>query len=115
MGVCSVYLRVMDAVSREHYARWLEAAAKDPTPKSIMMVSRVLNMETSLRVFCGKHIPAHAVTEINDNYWRITKALQLVNFPLAFPGTNVYNSIQSRKVAMGWLERAARASKEHIH
>lgn len=104
----------MESISRDHYRQWLKDAAKDSTPQSIMMTARALNMETSLHVFCGKHIPDHAVNEITDNYWMITKALQLVNFPLALPGTNVYNAIQGRKAAMKWLEAAAKLSKEHM-
>lgn len=104
----------MDAISRKHYAEWLANVAKDSTPKQIMMTSRNLNMETSLRVFCGKHIPAEIIPVITEEYWLITKALQLVNFPFAFPGTNVYNAIQARKLVMKWLEHAAAASKTHI-
>jgi len=102
-------------VSRRHYAEWLVSAEKDKSPKSIMMTSRALNMETSLSVFCGKHIPPHAIAEISEKYWLITKALQLVNFPLNVPGTNVYNACQARKIAMKWLEAAANASKEYIN
>ena len=79
-----------------------------------MMTARELNMETSLRVFCGQHIPDDAAKEISDKYWMITLALELVNFPLALPGTKVYNAIQARKVAMKWLELAARKSKESV-
>jgi hypothetical protein len=68
-------------------------------------------METSLRVFCGPHIPEQAAIEINEKYWAITQALELVNFPLAIPGTNVYKAIQARKVAHTWLELAAHNSK----
>jgi len=68
-------------------------------------------METSLGVFCGKHIPEHAAEEINEKYWAITQSLELVNFPLALPGTKVYKAIQARKVAMHWLELAAHNSK----
>ena len=104
----------METVARNHYKEWLLNSQKDPSAKPIMMTARVLNMETSLRVFCGRHIPPHAVAEITEKYWLITKALQLVNFPLAIPGTNVYNAIQGRKVAMRWLEAAAKSSKEYI-
>jgi C-22 sterol desaturase len=76
-----------------------------------MMTARYLNMDTSLRVFCGNHIPEHAAQEISDKYWAITQALELVNFPFAFPGTKVYKAIQARKVAMYWLELAAHNSK----
>jgi len=77
-----------------------------------MFPARELNMETSLRVFCGQHIPDQAAKDINEKYWMITKALELVNFPLALPGTNVYNAIQARKVAQKWLELGARNSRE---
>lgn len=104
----------MENVSRNHYAQWLKDAENNKSPKSIMMTARTLNMETSLTVFCGQHIPPEAIVEISEKYWLITKALQLVNFPLNVPGTNVYNACKARKVAMKWLEAAAAKSKEHI-
>ena len=79
-----------------------------------MMIARHLNMDTSLRVFCGDHIPPAATLEINDKYWDITRALELVNFPLALPGTKVYKAIQARKVAFKWLVEAAAKSKIHM-
>jgi len=109
-----IYLRIMESISRKHYAQWLADAEKDKSPKSIMMTSRALNMETSLSVFCGQHIPHKAIVEIEEKYWLITKALQLVNFPLNVPGTNVYNACQARKIAMKWLEGAAKSCKEYI-
>jgi len=77
-----------------------------------MMDIRYCNMETSLRVFCGSYIPEEAIRDINAKYWAITKSLQLVNFPFAFPGTNVWKAIQGRKAAMKWLELAAHKSKK---
>lgn len=98
-------------IARKHYSQWLEVAKKDPSAMPIMFKVRNMNMDTSLRVFCGPHIPDHATEEINDKYWLITRALELVNFPLALPGTKVYKAIQARKVAMKWLELAAKNSK----
>lgn len=109
-----LYLGIQDVITRKHFAKWLADAAKDPSAKPIMMTARELNMETSLRVFCGNHIPEHGAKEISDKYWMITVALELVNFPLAIPGTKVYNAIQARKAAMKWLELAARKSKESV-
>src|SRR6266702_4186019 len=102
----------MDSVTRKHIKKWLAYSMADPTEKSMMMRVRDLNMETSLRVFCGSHLPDEAPREICDKYWDITLALELVNFPLALPGTKVYRAIQARKVAFSWLELAARRSKE---
>ncbi|EKM60712.1 uncharacterized protein PHACADRAFT_246788 [Phanerochaete carnosa HHB-10118-sp] len=109
-----LYLSIQDVITRTHFAKWLAEAAKDPSAKPVMMTMRNLNMDTSLRVFCGNHIPEHAAKEISEKYWQITTALELVNFPLALPGTKVYNAIQARKVAMKWLEFAARKSKESV-
>lgn len=109
-----MYVAVQDTVTRTHFAQWLKAAAEAKEPQPIMRTARHLNMETSLRVFCGRHIPESAAREISDQYWDITRALQLVNFPLALPGTNVYRAVKARKVAMYWLELAARESKAAI-
>ncbi|EGO02827.1 hypothetical protein SERLA73DRAFT_176236 [Serpula lacrymans var. lacrymans S7.3] len=106
-----IYIGVQDAISRQHFSKWLSEAATDSSPKPIMMTARDLNMHTSLRVFCGKHIPEEGAVEINQKYWDITQALELVNFPLAIPGTKVYRAIQARKAAFKWLELAASQAK----
>jgi sterol 22-desaturase len=107
-----LYFNIMDSVTRKHLKMWLADAAANPTEKPIMMTTRDLNMETSLRVFCGDHLPDQATREISDKYWAITNALELVNFPLALPGTKIYRAIQARKVTFYWLELAAKRSKE---
>ncbi|KAF8634495.1 hypothetical protein AX15_000931 [Amanita polypyramis BW_CC] len=106
-----IYIGIQDSIARKHFKKWLEEAAKDASPKPIMMTARALNMDTSLRVFCGPHISEHAAREINEKYWSITQSLELVNFPFAFPGTKVYKAVQARKVALHWLELAAHKSK----
>jgi C-22 sterol desaturase len=110
----SIYVGIMDSITRKHLNEWLATAQKDPSPQAIMMTARDLNMHTSLRVFCGSHIPEQGAAEINEKYWYITRALELVNFPFAFPGTKVYGAIQARKVAIKWLELAASKAKAAI-
>lgn len=79
-----------------------------------MMLARHLNADTSLRVFCGDHIPEVATREIHDKYWDITRALELVNFPLVIPGTKVWRAVQARKVAFKWITEAAAKSRIHM-
>jgi C-22 sterol desaturase len=110
----SIYIGIQDAIARKHFTQWLADAQKDPSPQPIMMTARNLNMFTSLRVFCGNHIPEQGAIEISEKYWDITQALELVNFPLAIPGTKVYRAIQARKVAIKWLELAASKAKTAI-
>lgn len=105
----SIYLAHQDKISRKYFNEWLENTSTEH--QSSMVTMRNLNMEASLRVFCGEHIPVEAAKEISDKYWLITQALELVNFPLALPGTKVWNAIQARKVAMNWLTDACRKSK----
>jgi cytochrome P450 len=108
----SIYLPIQENIYRKYFKQWM----LDPTPepKPYMMAMRDLNMETSLRVFTGNHMDDAAAAEISDKYWLITVALQLVNFPLALPGTNVYNACQARKVAMKHLTAAAASSKRYM-
>ncbi|PWN49644.1 putative ERG5-C-22 sterol desaturase [Violaceomyces palustris] len=107
-----IYLGIQEKIYRQHFDLWL--ADNNPKPQPYMMQFRDLNMETSLRVFCGNYIPEEAAKEVSDNYWLITVALELVNFPFAFPGTKVYNAIKARKTAMKWFELTARESKKRM-
>lgn len=104
----SIYLPIQEKIYRKYFAQWMDRNKTEP----YMLPMRDLNMETSLRVFLGKYISDEAATEISDKYWLITLALQLVNFPLAVPGTNTYNAIQARKIVMKYLTAASAASKK---
>ncbi|KAF7367308.1 Cytochrome P450 [Mycena sanguinolenta] len=104
-----MYISIQDAVTRKHFEQWRKDFGSSPQP--LMFPARYLNMDTSLRVFCGNHIPDEATRVISDRYWDITVALELVNFPIPFPGTKIYKAIQARKAAMHWLTLAARNSK----
>lgn len=107
-----IYLGIQEEIYRDYFNRWV--SDPDPNPKPYMMPFRDLNMDTSLRVFCGKYIPDEGAKQVSDNYWLITVALELVNFPLALPGTKVYKAIQARKMAMKWFEHTARESKKRM-
>jgi sterol 22-desaturase len=105
-------MHIMDSISRDYITQWLADNKADPSPKPLMKTARRLNMHTSLRVFCGEHISNEAIDEINERYWDVTTALELVNFPFAVPGTKVYRAKQASRIAHQHFERAiARARK----
>src|ERR1700730_5859211 len=104
-------LAIQDAIARKHLASWFETSSKLSAATPIMQTARFLNVDTSLHVFCGDYIPDKATKVIYDKYWDITKALELVNFPLVIPGTKIYRAVQARKTAMYWLKLAAHKSK----
>lgn len=103
----SIYLPIQDRIYRRFFDEW---CAENKT-QEMMLKMRDLNMETSLSVFIGPYVNEQEKQEINKLYWDITVALELVNFPLAIPGTKVYNAIQARKVVMKYLMRASAQSK----
>lgn len=78
-----IYLDVQDRVYRKCFSQWL--ADPSPAHKPYQMIFRDLNMETSLRVFCGNYVKDENIQEISDKYWLITRALELVNFPFGAP------------------------------
>ena len=87
----------------------------DESPaKPYWLLMRDLNMETSLSVFIGPYVTAAQKQEINDRYWLITKALELVNFPFAIPGTKIYNAVKARELVMKYLTAASAASKTRM-
>ncbi len=108
----SIYLPIQETIYKRYFQEWM--ADSNPNPQPYLMKFRDLNMETSLRVFTGEYIPAEAAQQISDSYWLITVALELVNFPFAFPGTKVYNAIKARKLTMKWFEHTARESKKRM-
>ncbi|GAA5896182.1 hypothetical protein JCM6882_008512 [Rhodosporidiobolus microsporus] len=105
-----IYLKMQDTIYRRYFREWV----RDPNPNAqvYQMKFRDLNMESSLRTFCGSYIPDEHVQAISDNYWLITKALELVNFPFAFPGTKVYKACKAREVALTHLINAAASAKK---
>ncbi|EIW67128.1 C-22 sterol desaturase [Tremella mesenterica] len=107
----SIYLPIQERIYRSHFAQWVS----DTSPaKPYMMIMRDLNMDTSLSVFLGPYLTEAQKIELNQKYWDITVALELVNFPFAWPGTKVYNAIQARKLVMRDLEAASAESKRRM-
>lgn len=97
----AIYLKSQETIYMQFFQKWLGDTKTEAKP--FMMEARDLNMETSLRVFCGNYLRQEQCDAISEKYWLITRALELVNFPLAVPGTKVYKAIQARKIAMDML------------
>ncbi|KJE88501.1 cytochrome P450 sterol C-22 desaturase [Capsaspora owczarzaki ATCC 30864] len=104
------YLPLQFESYQKHVDMWLENKGKS---LQYQIPIRELNMDTSLNVFCGKYMPDDVRMKISERYYDITAALQLVNFPFAFPGTNVYRAVQARKYIVSEIQKCvvlARAS-----
>jgi len=88
------YLPIMDKCYQKFFDEWL---AHDGKTRQYQWDFRELNMQSSLRVFMGWFMSEEAAKKCSDEYFNITAALELVNFPIPLPGTKVYKAIKSRE------------------
>eukprot|EP00696_Hemimastix_kukwesjijk_P002039 gnl/Hemi2/1249_TR445_c0_g1_i1.p1 gnl/Hemi2/1249_TR445_c0_g1~~gnl/Hemi2/1249_TR445_c0_g1_i1.p1 ORF type:complete len:533 (-),score=216.17 gnl/Hemi2/1249_TR445_c0_g1_i1:93-1691(-) len=107
----SIYLPIQERIYLKHIKSWLDLKGKEEV---YQMKFRELAMETSLRVFCGEYMSDAICQEISVKFNEVTKSLSLVNFPFAWPGTQVWKAIQSRKFIVEHISIAAAKSRERM-
>ncbi|KAI9245065.1 cytochrome P450 [Sporodiniella umbellata] len=88
------YLSIMDVCYQKFFDEWL---MHDGKTRRYQWDFRELNMQSSLRVFLGDFMPELVAKKCSDEYFNITAALELVNFPYPLPGTKIYKAMKSRK------------------
>lgn len=80
-----VYLKKQEGIYNKYLEKFLGLSKDAPIP--FMHEFRELNCAVSLAAFCGDYITEEQVKLISDSYYRITEALELVNFPIILPFT----------------------------
>lgn len=68
----------------------------------------------SLRTFCGDYITEEQIKLIADNYYKVTAALELVNFPIIIPYTKTWYGKVIADKSMKIFEVCAQMSKDEI-
>lgn len=68
----------------------------------------------SLNSFCGDYITEDQVRKIADDYYLVTAALELVNFPIILPFTKTWYGKKTADMAMKIFEQCAQKSKDYI-
>jgi sterol 22-desaturase len=105
-----VYIPPLEEVYNEFFEQWIELT-KDGKHIPFFPHFREINVAVSCRTFCGDYISKEAVHEISLNYWRITAAMELVNFPIVLPYTKIWYGIQARKLVLREFEACAAKSR----
>lgn len=108
----SIYLPHMEEQYNHYLDRWVEQSRNGP--RAFMPEFREINCALSLRVFCGRYITEEQVKVISDNYYKITAALELVNFPIILPYTKTWYGKKITDMTMDILADCAEKSKHHI-
>eukprot|EP00048_Salpingoeca_helianthica_P016002 m.229869 g.229869 ORF g.229869 m.229869 type:complete len:502 (-) comp17863_c0_seq1:121-1626(-) len=105
----SVYLSLQQKLIREHIAQWI--ANKEFAEYRIKL--RDLNLITSQTVFVGPYLTTdEARAEFCHNYLLLTEGF--LSFPLALPGTGLWNAVKARHKIVAVLQQAAHDAKARM-
>ena len=106
------YLPGQEEVYKRYFARFLritKEANGEPVP--FMPEMREIMCAVSLRTFCGHYITDDAVKKIADDYYLITEALELVNFPIIIPFTKTWYGKKATDMVLVEFSKCAAKSK----
>ena len=110
------YLPGQEEVYDKYFARFVEISQSENlgNPVPFMPVFRELMCAVSLRTFVGHYMADAAVKKIADDYYKITAALELVNFPLILPFTRPWYGKKAADMVLDEFAKCAAKSKARI-
>ncbi|KAH8887221.1 cytochrome P450 61 [Thozetella sp. PMI_491] len=96
----------------QHFLQVTRDAGGQPVP--FMPEFRELMCTVSLRTICGYYISDEAAKKIADDYYMITAALELVNFPIIVPFTKTWYGKKASQMVLAEFTKAAARSKARM-
>ncbi|ODQ67642.1 cytochrome P450 [Nadsonia fulvescens var. elongata DSM 6958] len=105
-----IYLPHQENIYDQYFDRFVNVSKNGPIP--FMHEFREINCAVSLRTFCGTYITEDQVRIIADNYYKITAALELVNFPIVLPFTKTWYGKKCADMTMDIFAKCAAMSKK---
>lgn len=111
-----IYLPGQEEVYEKYFARFVEISQSENLGKPIpfMPVFRELMCAVSIRTFVGHYMADAAVKKIADDYYKITAALELVNFPMILPFTRPWYGKKAADMVLDEFAKCAARSKARI-
>lgn len=106
------YLPGQEEVYKVYFERFLrvsEEAKMAPVP--FMAEFREVMCAVSCRTFVGHYISDEAIKQIADDYYNITAALELVNFPFIIPYTKTWYGKKAADMVLEEFSKCAAKSK----
>ena len=109
------YLPGQEEVYKRYFKHFVQLTKDaDGKPVPFMPEFRELMCAVSLRTFCGYYISDEAVKKIADDYYMITAALELVNFPIILPFTKTWYGKKASEMVLDEFSRACAKSKARM-
>ncbi|OAA54820.1 cytochrome p450 monooxygenase [Niveomyces insectorum RCEF 264] len=109
------YLPGQEDVYRRYFKRFVqvtEAAGGRPVP--FMPEFREVMCAVSCRTFVGHYLPDESLKKIADDYYLITAALELVNFPIIVPFTKTWYGKKAADLVLHEFAKCAAKSKARM-
>lgn len=107
-----IYLPGQEEVYDRYFASFLQMTEENGgAPKPWMPVFRELMCAISCRTFVGHYMSDKVVKKIASDYYLITKALELVNFPIILPFTRAWYGKKAADMVIDEFAKCARKSK----
>lgn len=109
------YLPGQEEMYKHYFAKFLNVtknAGGKPVP--FMHEFREVMCAVSLRSFVGYYVADSAMKKISDDYYLITGALDLVNFPIIIPYTRTWYGKKTAEMTMDEFAKCAAKSKARM-
>lgn len=110
------YLPGQEEVYDKYFAKALKISEEGDKEKGVpfMPFFRELMCAVSCRTFVGHYMSDNAVKKIADDYWMITAALELVNFPIILPFTKTWYGKKAADMVLDEFAKCAAKSKARM-
>ena len=107
-----VYLPGQVEVYNAYFKKFLEMSQEvEYASRPFMSIFRELQCAVSCRTFVGHYMPDEAMKKIADEYYQITAALELVNFPIILPFTKPWYGKKAADMVLDEFAKCAAKSK----
>ncbi|KAJ4353508.1 RNA polymerase C-22 sterol desaturase [Didymosphaeria variabile] len=109
------YLPIQEQIYNEYFKKFVQIS-KDNNGKHVPFMGefRELQCALSCRTFVGQYITEEAIKKIADDYYLITAALELVNFPIILPFTKSWYGKKSADMVLEEFSRCAAKAKVRL-
>jgi C-22 sterol desaturase len=111
----SLYLPGQDEVYDKYFKHWLQVSASHKNkPVPFMGEFREFMCAISCKTFVGEYMSDAAVKKIADDYYLITAALELVNFPIIIPFTKTWYGKKAADMVLEEFSKCTAKSKARM-
>lgn len=111
-----IYLPGQHEVYTRYFKKLVDATKEnDGKPLPYMNLFREIITAVSCRTFVGHYISDEAVKKISDDYYLITAALELVNFPIIIPFTKTWYGKKAADMVLVEFTKCAAKSKVRMN